>query len=321
MECSVLKKNIYFPSFGTKLGFANSAFQYLFISHLSKLFSFNLILGSLDSNRNIPKAALFPIELFDINDYGACKQIEQPYYKTELSRDRLRGYYKDILKVEAFLSNHKLKTLEISGFFQYHTALMSICGLKNTFYDIYFAKSKKDMNNEFQNILFRNKQFLNNFYKNSTLIVCHIRLGDYKIYEKRNIEFIYTNDIEALIEEVKDFIKFNYIRNSKIYIASDSLEECIHIFQQHGINPLTIKSFFPDIDLESSKALMFDLANISVADIFYASNSSFSLLGSLLNTKQALFFRPSPTNKKMIGYLPWNTQILFKKSSFYPSSI
>jgi len=313
-------KNIYFPSFGENLGFANSAFQYLFLSHISKLFSFNLLLGRLKSG-SIPNAAILPIELFGIKNYGIYEKILQFDYEIELSTDRIHGYYDDISKIQAFLSNPKFQTLKIFGYFQYHTSLMDSCGLKKTFDEIYLPKSEKIAINKFQKILYDNQQFLNKFYKNKIIIVCHIRLGDYKVYESKGVDFTYLVDILGLIKEIKNFIVFNYIRSFEIYIASDEPDECVAIFQKNGLNPLTIKSFFSDIDLKSSKALMFDLASISIANIFYASNSSFSLFGSLLNRKQALFFRPSPKDKKMIGFLPWDTQILFKKSLFYPSTL
>jgi len=312
-----LKKIISFPSFGTKLGFANTAFQYLFITHVSELFSINITLGRLESG-NLPVAAVFPIELFGLEDYG---KLIEPDCRIELSTDRLQGYDNDIANVQAFLSDSTLQSLEISGYFQYHTSLMNSCGLRKTFDDIFHAKKKDSVTNKFQQLLYDNQQSLFEYFRDKTLIVCHIRLGDYKVYENHNIDFTYTLDISSLVDTINDFIAFNYIRNAEIYIASDAPDECISIFQKNGLNPLTAKSFFPDIEVTSGTALMLDLSAISIANVFYASNSSFSLFGSLLNKESALFFRPSPKDKNMVGYLPWNTQVLFRKAASYPSTL
>ncbi len=312
-----MNKNIYFPSFGTKLGFANTAFQYLFISHISKLFPINIVLGQLVEN-NYPVAAAFPIELFGIENYGG---IIQPDCRVELSMDRLDGYNNDISNIQAFISDPTLQSLEISGYFQYHTSLMNSCGLRETFDDIFDVHGAQPSTTKFQKILHENKKLLSQFYSNKTLIVCHIRLGDYKMYESHNIDFTYTVNISALVTTIKDFIAFNYIRNAEIYIASDAPEECVTVFQENGLNPLTAKSFFPDIEITSGTALMLDLSAISVANVFYASNSSFSLFGSLLNRESTLFFRPSPRDKEMIGYHPWNTQVLYKQSTSYPCTL
>jgi hypothetical protein len=312
-----VKKSIYFPSFGTKLGFSNTAFQYLFVTHAASLFSFNLVLGKLDSG-NVPAPAMFPIELFGLENYG---EIIQPDCRIELSVDRLQGFQNDINNVHAFLLDPVLQTLEISGYFQYHTSLMRSSGLEKTFENVFIPKSKELATNKFQRLLYDNQQSLSHFFKDKTLIVCHIRLGDYKFYESRNIDFTYTTDIASLVDTIKDFIAFNYIRDAEIYIASDAPDECLSIFQENGLNPLTAASFFPGIDTGSGTALMLDLSAISMANVFFASNSSFSLFGSLLNKQSSLFFRPSPEDKKMIAYLPWNTQILYKKSPSYPSTL
>jgi len=312
-----LNKKIYFPSFGTKLGFANTAFQYLFTTHVSRLFSFDLTLGQLESNQ-VPAAAVFPIELFGLKNYG---DFVQPDCRIELSTDRLEGYNNDIRNIQAFLADPRLQSLEISGYFQYHTALMASSGLRTTFEDIFGVQDGQDRTNKFQTILYDNQQAFTQFFQNKTLIVCHIRLGDYKIYESHNIDFTYTVDISSVVKSIKDFIAFNYIQNAEVYIASDAPDECVSIFQENGLNPFTVESFFPDIDLASGTSLMLDLSAISMANVLFASNSSFSLFGSMLNKQDALFFRPSPEDKKMIGYLPWNTQVLFKKSQSYPSTL
>ncbi len=312
-----MNKKIYFPSFGTKLGFANTAFQYLFTTHISRLFSFDLTLGRLEAGQ-IPSAAAFPIELFGLENYG---EFVQPDCRIDLSTDRLDGFNNDIRNIQAFLADPTLQALEISGYFQYHTALMASSGLRKTFEDIFSAQKRQDRSNKFQTILHDNQQAFTQFFQNKTLIVCHIRLGDYKVYESHNIDFTYTVDISSLVGTIKDFIDFNYIENAEVYIASDAPEECLSIFHENGLNPFTVKSFFPDIDLASGTSLMLDLSAISMANVLFASNSSFSLFGSLLNNEDALFFRPSPEDKKMIGFLPWNTQVLLKKSEIYPSTL
>lgn len=315
-----MEKNIYFPSFGTSCGFANSAFQFLFTTHLKKLFPVNIILGQLQQN-TLPSAALFPVELFDIHNYGLS--IQPDARVDELSMDRLNGFNEDISKINAFVHGTDFKTLEINGYFQYHTALMSRSGLRETFDEIYTSHSNDNANiTKFQQILRANQQSFDYYFKDKTFIVCHIRLGDYKVWEVHDKGGIFfTNDIQLLVQTIKEFIDYNYIQNAEIYLASDGVEECLPYFQEKGFNPITAQTLFPDISADSGTALMLDMTAISMADVFFASNSSFSIFGALLNTKTPQCFRPSPVDKSMVGFLPWNTQVLYKQSDTYPCSL
>ncbi|MBF0265781.1 MAG: hypothetical protein HQL46_10950 [Gammaproteobacteria bacterium] len=313
-----MEKNIYFPSFGTSCGFSNSAFQFLFMEHLKKLFPVNIYLGQFQ-NGQLPTAALFPVELFEIYNYG--QEIQPDARANELSLDRLDGFNNDIATINGFVNGTDFQTLEISGYFQYHTALINSCGLRETFNETFGTSGEESTMNKFQKLLNGNQQAIGDFFQEKTLIVCHIRLGDYKVWEVHDKGgLFFTNDIPSLVDNIKDFIAFNYIQNAEVYIASDNPEECIPIFSEKGLNPLSVNSFFPDLDIHSGTALMFDLSVLSMADVFYGSNSSFSVFGSMLNQKQVQCYRPSPVDKSMVGFMPWNTQVLYKQCDTYPCS-
>jgi hypothetical protein len=314
-----MRKTIYFPEFATKLGFANTAFQYLFLSYIKRNYPLDLVLGKLNAGM-LPDAAVLPVELFGISNYGA---VIQPDCVAELSTNRLDGLLNDLANIAGFVVHESLHTLELKGYFQYHTATMAASGLRDEFAELFSPMG----GSKFQNLLRSNQEILKNIFNEKTLVVCHIRQGDYKFYESHGIDFTYTTDIQALTQLIRSFVDQNYIRNAQIYLASDQPRECRLIFEQNGLNVLTYEDFFPELDVRSGSVLLLDMACMSLAQVLYASNSSFSVFGALLNTlsektsREALFFRPSPIDKQMIGFLPWNTQVLLTRADKYPATL
>jgi hypothetical protein len=93
------------------------------------------------------------------------------------------------------------------------------------------------------------------------------------------------------------------------FIASDEPEYCAAFFSDLGIKVITSKMIVKKSKTYENDVLISDISICSVADFFVASNSSLSILCSMINNTGKKFIRPTK-NGEFISYSPRKTPIL-----------
>ena len=138
------------------------------------------------------------------------------------------------------------------------------------------------------------------------LITVHVRRGDYLNHarsENWTKEVFYTLDLDIICKAIQQYVESNRIKDFTLYVATDDLDYCKAFFQDKGLQIVTSENFFGD-------SLIVDLAAMAKAKLLICSNSSLSILGSMINNKARVFWRQT-NDGKCISFDPRSTPVLY----------
>ena len=137
----------------------------------------------------------------------------------------------------------------------------------------------------------------------SPFVALHLRRGDYGTYQ--NAQFFrapaawYREWLESMRAEFEDPI---------VYLCSESPAELpVHFPGWKTSSFAQLRSIPPDL------AFLVDFYLLTQADAVAISNSSYSFLASLLNTRARHFVRPTLEDGKLVPFDPWDAPVLMPR--------
>jgi hypothetical protein len=277
--------------------FANAAFQFVFAKYLEK-FGYTVIIG----NSNHPKLDTLPWDLFNISDKNISYTDD---HKVFLGEERDLGPSNSLKLIKAHFDKYPGTVLCISGYFQFDTSKIRADQnyLKSFHEELGLTTQPSNM---FQKVI---KKYYDKI-KSHYLVTIHVRRGDYVSYANFGGwqgEVFYCLDLDNVVRKLRDYISANRITNFILYIASDDMSFCKEYFKATNLKILTSENF---IEEEDNSHLIVDLAAMTAANLFIASNSSLSLLGAMINNCGRVFWRQDK-HGNLISFDPWSTPILY----------
>jgi hypothetical protein len=302
------RKTIWFPNYPTGR-FANAVFQFAFAKYLERKLNCNIILGA--QHRSSKE---FPWTIFDLPDHSQQLNIfslDGPVDLLTLGENRNNPPSNDAQLIVNYFDAYAKNVIAIDGYFQYDTDLIRSDGDYYSIFQEYLLLDNK--NTQFQKILNSKILEIKEKFKNFYVIALHIRRGDYALFAKMNgvpHPVFYVLDLDKIILNLKNFITTNRIKNVLLYVATDDTSFCLEYFRSIDINVLTNEIFIDGTDPEGSQAMFYDLAGLASANTMVASNSSFSIFASMLNTTGRSFIRQLPDGQ-ILAFDPWATPILY----------
>lgn len=277
--------------------FSNAAFQLVFARYLEKL-GYNVIFGNVNS----PNDYSLPWDLFNITANSISYSSKHELF---LGEDRQFGPSESIRAINLHFVRYPNSVLCINGYFQFDTSQIK----SDPYYYMAFVETLglvRERGNPFQIML---KKYYD-MIKSSYLVTIHVRRGDYNDFTNLEGWFskvFYLLDLDNVICKLENYLKKNRIQNHLIYIATDDLEYCRNYFKMKGIKIVTSKDYIRDSD---DNSLIIDLAAIAAANMTIASNSTVSILGSMINDQGKVFWRQD-ANGDLISFDPWGTPVLY----------
>ncbi|MBY0403055.1 MAG: alpha-1,2-fucosyltransferase, partial [Cyanobacteria bacterium] len=143
--------------------------------------------------------------------------------------------------------------------------------------------------------------------QNKTLVGLHLRRGDYQ--GGNSFPCFYAAPSQWYLEWLEGF--WDTLDNPVLYIASDDLESVLPDFEHY--QPMTAES----LGLSLPEAPYYpDFYVLTQCHVLAISNSSFSVMASMLNEKATIFVRPHADLKALIPFDPWNCQVLWTPPSY-----
>lgn len=288
--------------------FANAAFQFLFAKYLEETSQFDVIVG----DPKIKSSHLY-WHLFNLPDHKtllADLANRPPAQVLSLSNDRRNGPEADLAKINDYFLTNPNSVLAIEGYFQYDSArIKEDKHYFNAFRNFLLPKSER---NPFQWQMRRINRIVENIFLERYVIAIHVRRGDYLNYQNPllpSFGLFWSLDLTKVIEYIKLFLSLSKIKNPVIYVATDDINYCRKIFQENSMPIMSSSDLFPKSS--STHSLLTDLCVLSSCNLVVASNSSFSLLGCLLNDNARLFLRQSGRDGSIVAFDPWNTPVLY----------
>ncbi|MDA1024034.1 MAG: alpha-1,2-fucosyltransferase [Proteobacteria bacterium] len=293
-----------------KGGFANAAFQAMFAEYLRNKIPCEVIVGHPQRSSDEAPWAMFNLP----NHHLALRRLsqEEQIETMSLGENRSMGPAGDLRLIETFFAENPGDTLAINGWFQYDTSFF-----KND--QVYYQAFNDTLSLEsppktrFQQSVNSLREQLVRLLKGNYLTAIHVRRGDYLKYENhKHKNVFYQLDLNNTAKKLNNFLQINRIKNPILYIASDDLEYCSEFFSNKGIEIVTSRDLLEKEEFEGDpmNALLCDIAVLSAANCFVSSNSSLSILSSLINTGGRVFLRQT-FEKELVFYDPWNTPILY----------
>jgi hypothetical protein len=288
--------------------FGNAVFQYLFARYAEKQLSCEIVLGGGEKGD-----CALPWALFDLDDYSTrvaeiSKSGKIP--KKKLGEIRSRSPQHDIDEIREHFAAHPGSTLGVEGYFQYDTRFF----FQDPAYASIFHKylhPKEAEGNTFQRILAHTTEQINKVLAGH-LIALHIRRGDYLDFSqasKHTHPIFYPLDLDKICEFLSRYVKAHRIDSPIVYIASDDLVFCETYFAAKNINIVTRGNLLSREQKSELNELMIDLSVLSASRLLISSNSSFSMIAALINTKARAFVRQTPDGK-LIAFDPSATVVL-----------
>jgi hypothetical protein len=288
--------------------FANATFQFLFAKYLEETSQFDVIIG----DPKIKSTHLY-WHLFSLPDHKtllADLTNRAPFQALSLSDDRRNGPEADLKKINDYFSTNPNSVLAVEGYFQYDSArIKEDKHYFNAFRNFLLLKSERTT---FQRQMRQIKRILENIFLDRYVIGIHVRRGDYLNYQDSSLPsfgLFWPLDLTKVIEYIKLFVSLNKIKNPAIYVATDDIDFSRKIFRDNSIQIISSTDLFPKSS--STHSLLTDLCVLASCNLVMASNSSFSLLGCLLNDNARLFLRQSGRDGNIVAFDPWNTPILY----------
>jgi hypothetical protein len=289
--------------------FGNAAFQYLFARYAVEVLGCELILGEV-----LNEESLLPWKLFSIGNYDLQIQaalMAGAGHKMKLGENRSSSPKNDLDVIKKHFRSYPGSVLVVEGYFQYDTHFFYSDADYFQIFQKYFFPDKNGIN-DFQRILAiyhsQIKEVLDGY-----LISMHIRRGDYLLYSPTNHQnhsVFYPLNLELVLNYVKKIIETNRISKPLIYVASDDLDFCENYFGEHKLHILTRNKLLPKSGRTDLSELMTDLAVLSSSKMTVCSNSSFSILSTLLNKDSKVFIRQT-SEGLLMPFDPKATVVLY----------
>lgn len=298
-------KIVWFWSF-PRGGFANSSFQFLFAKYTERILGCKIILGGYDFEPNL----LW--DMFSLPDQRpTLSKLKIPTTADHLflGKNRSSSPRHDIEKIKLIFENNLSDIVLVDGYFQYDTNFIKSEPEYFSVFNTYL--SKKFENTQFQKEIKFYKHRIDELKNDNYLITCHIRRGDYLNPLPNNLdkEIFYTLKLDSLMHDLYEYIEVNRIKNPLIYIATDDKIFCKNYFLDKKIRFILSEDIYSQKDLSDLNRLIIDITFLASSQMLIASNSSLSILASLLNDKGSVFWRQK-SNGITISFDPWSTPIL-----------
>lgn len=185
-------------------------------------------------------------------------------------------------------STPPLKNIDLWGYFQYHTSFYKP---HQTYFRSLFQPLERlaaPLNQAIQGLKNKGK----------TIIGLHLRRSDYGVGHHFIAPSSWYLDWLAKI--------WNTLEDPVLYLASDELEKIKEDFAEY--NPVTTHDL--GLTLQGAEFYL-DFYTLTRCDVLAISNSSFSFLASMLNTRAHIFARPQYQSQQLIAYDPWNAEVIF----------
>jgi hypothetical protein len=217
----------------------------------------------------------------------------------------------DIEKIRSHFDKHPGSVLAVEGFFQYDTHWIKSVSEYFQGFQTYLSLAEK--NTTFQKILSAYQIQIRAFANLNYMIAIHVRRGDYLNFtyaEQRAKEIFFPPQLDSVIEAIRSYVTLNRIKNPMIYVATDDPSFCKEYFASKKININMSDALLQTEHRTDTNELMVDLAALASARLLIASNSSLSLLASLLNDSSSAFWRQSNSGM-VVSFDPWATPILY----------
>jgi len=278
-------------------GLGNQLFQYSFGMAINYEFGYDVkFCESFINKKQIKIKDVFSINYNLANTYDYSKIIGSLF-----DNENLRGYF---LRIMRKIGVKKFKNFIIEN---YDHPLASIPSLDNKFFYGYWQNFEfffKHLNSIKNNLKFKNKNNLDNFFKdlkiNYSHTVClHFRLGDYKSTKNKRV----YSDISKnyYYNSIKKFEK--KFKKPLFIIFSDQIESVDKTIINRD-NIITASSL--------NLGQLNDFYLMSLCDAFIFSNSTFSLWAAYLSDNNNLFVTKPPRWFK--------NDTIQKANKYYPNS-
>lgn len=226
-------------------------------------------------------------------------EYEGVNFKQQASREN--GPRAEISVIADCLARN-VKTLELLGFFQYHTS--TYVRKRDLFLDVFALNEKIEQQID--------KSLERLGLADRPVICVHVRRGDYLLHGNGHALF-WGSSFDAIARALLD-ITLSAFRNFIVYLCSDDIEHCRSEFETRGIPCLTGSNLFSGLD--NPGGLMVDFMMMVKSDALVISNSSLSFAAAMLNRKARVFLRPCPVQDRLIPFDPWNSHVLLPKHPF-----
>ena len=287
--------------------FANAIFQLVFARYLRISTHRTVALGSSQDAllKNLQEAFGIP----EVDDQTIQTLTSLSIGKLTLGRDRSSPPLQDIKALqENETETNKQSVIEIEGYFQYNTHLLS----RDPTYLMAFNELllTSDPENNFKKSMKTFGSALETLFAEHYRFVVHVRREDYTTINMP--QFFHVN-LDNVLSKIKEFTSLNRINKFLLYVASDDTEYC-----KINTSSADFPVYFAD-DLARSDALtdsdrlLIDLCALSMGNAVFASNSSFSMLGCMLNRNGRVFYRQTRKNGHLVAFDPWATPVLYEE--------
>lgn len=181
---------------------------------------------------------------------------------------------KDTLRIVRGKIADGLTAIDLKGFFQFHTSEYE--NYKELFHETF--KINPLLLEQIDSALLRINP------NNDEIMSIHIRRGDYTNYQ--NNPLFWTISTDAIFKSLEN-LESSSFRNPKIYICSDDLAYCKHMFEEKNI------AFFCADDLfageNDTNKLVIDFILMTKSNVSIISNSSLSFFASMQNKNGSIF--------------------------------
>jgi hypothetical protein len=287
--------------------FANAIFQLVFARYLRISTGKTVALGSSQGAllKNLQEAFGIP----EVDDQTIQTLTSLSIGKLTLGRNRSSPPLQDIKALqENETETSEQSVVEIEGYFQYDTHLL----FRDPTYLTAFNEllSTSDPENNFKRSMKTFGSALETLFAEHYTFVVHVRREDYTTI---NMPQFFHVDLDKVFSIIKEFTSLNRINKFLVYIATDDTEyckikTCSVAFPVYFADDLGHSTAFTDSD-----RLLVDLCAISMGNTVFASNSSFSMLGCMLNRRGHVFYRQTRKHGHLVAFDPWATPILYEE--------
>lgn len=288
--------------------FGNSIFQFIFAKYAECALHCDLIFGETT------ELALHGIGyLLSIGNQDAKFSLlngKTIYQTLFIGEQRTTGPDPDLNKIEQHFRDYPNTVLVVDGYFQYDTKFFTGDDLYSKLFHEYISPHSDNKRTNFQSAVAAYIDQLDHI-SDGYFVGAHIRRGDYVDHHKDgNLPYFYTIDLEKCTYLMKEYLSLNRISKPIVYIASDDIIHCNGFFQANGINSVTRKYFTNTLVLDEINEMLIDMAVLIKSQVLICSNSSFSIICSLLNRRARTFLRPKLSGD-FVSFDPRNTTVLY----------
>lgn len=295
-----IKQPVWMPGFPTGR-FANAVYQVAFGEYIRERLFLNVIYGH--SGRPISEVLCrgFGVP----SGHSSIEKSTLGFKKFSVigGENRAEGPESDVKKIISAYSAGGFDFLDLSGYFQYDTNYF----FEDEIYKKVLRRLLLSGDNSISSAIQKTQQSFLSYARNRPIVAAHIRLGDYRSYQDHPC--FYTMNLDKAKEIIYDEVILIKDEDPLFFIASDEPEFCADFFSDLGVKVTTSKMIVKKTKNYDYDLLISDISICSIADFFMASNSSLSILCSIMNSTGKKFIRPTK-NGEFISYSPKKTPIL-----------